>query len=98
MKSGTESQMPKQVCWMKPWPGEVKVNTNGSRVGDPPVAGFGGLLRYYLGVWLKGYSSRLGDDSALYAELHSIKHGLIMAWTMGFRMFGVRVTHSILFS
>ena len=70
---------------MKPRSGEVKLKTDGSRAGDPPTAGFGGLLRDHMGTWLRGYSGKLGNHSVLYAELHSIKTGLLMAWMMGFR-------------
>ena len=49
------------------------------------MAGFGDILHDHIGVWLGGYSGNLGDRSVLYAELHSIKHGLLMAWTKGYR-------------
>ena len=70
---------------MKPRSGKVKLNTDGSRAGDPPVAGFSGLFRDHMGAWLGGFSRNLGDQSVLYAELQSIKHGLIMTWTKGWR-------------
>ena len=75
-----QSKPPIQVYWMKPRFGEVKINIYGNRAGDPPVAGFGGLLRDHMGKLLKGYSGKLGNHSVLYTDLYSIKiwvaHGL----------------------
>ena len=36
-----EVNQSKQVTWVKPLTGKVKINTNGSSCGDPPKAGFG---------------------------------------------------------
>lgn len=64
------------VQWVKPTPGEIKLNTNGSR-NNLDIAAFGGLLRDDQGIWLSGFSGKLGIVSVLSAELHGIKHGLL---------------------
>ena len=83
--SDLNQHAPKHIVWLKPNFGEAKVNIDGSRTGNPPVAGFSGLFEDRSGAWLGGYSSRLGDHSVPFFELQSIKHGLNLAWSKGFR-------------
>ena len=45
------------VSWAYPPPGFVKLNTDGSSLGNPAVAGFGGLIREEDGGWIVGFSS-----------------------------------------
>jgi len=48
------------------------VNVDGSSFGNPGNAGFGGLLRNDIGVWLHGFSESCGRASTLLAELSAI--------------------------
>ena len=43
------------VSWVPPKDVEIKVNVDGSRVGDPPIVGFGGALRNNSGEWIVGF-------------------------------------------
>lgn len=47
------------------------------------VAGCGGLLRDYNGVWIGGFAKHLGVCSTYVAELWGVLEGLNMARTFG---------------
>ncbi|KAH9768779.1 putative ribonuclease H protein [Citrus sinensis] len=80
----------KWIRWSSPtWPW-VKLNTDGARK-DSGVAGAGGLVRDYRGVWQIGFCINLGACSVLTAELWGLYHGLCMASQRGFRRIWVEV-------
>lgn len=61
------------------------LNVDGSCLGTPLRAGFGGLIRNTGGYYLAGFSGYLPASSdILQAELTAIYHGLSMARNMGF--------------
>nr|POE87207.1 putative ribonuclease h protein [Quercus suber] len=45
-----------QVCWHQPPLSWFKLNTDGSSLGDPDLAGRGGLIRNDKGEWVKGFA------------------------------------------
>ena len=63
----------------------IKLNTDGSAIGNLGLAGAGGLLRDGLGEWISGFSLHLGLASNNMAELAALRQGLIIAWDMGFK-------------
>ena len=67
VQSDPNQHAPKHVVWLKPNFGEVKLNTDGSRASNPPIAGFGELFEDSSSAWLGGYLGRLGDHSILFA-------------------------------
>ncbi|KAH9750277.1 putative ribonuclease H protein [Citrus sinensis] len=80
----------KWIRWSSPsWPW-VKLNTDGARK-DSGVAGAGGLVRDYRGVWQVGFCVNLGACSVLTAEIWGLYHGLCMAWQRGFQRIWVEV-------
>ena len=48
------------VAWLKPHEGWTKLNTNGSVLGNPAMAGGGGVIRGKDGEWLTGFARPLG--------------------------------------
>ena len=62
-----------------------KINTNGSSLGNPSIAGVGGILRDHLGQWIFGFSLHVGLATNNMVELAVVRQGLAMAWTMGFK-------------
>ena len=56
------------------------------------MAGFGDILHDHIGVWLGGYFGNLGDQSVLYAELHSIKRQRVIGGS------GVKVIPYMIFN
>lgn len=50
----------KQVRWEKPCSGWMKLNTDGSLMGNLGLAGGEGLLRDANGNWVGGFARRIG--------------------------------------
>ena len=66
------------VAWQKPPAGWVKLNTDGSALGNPGRAGGGGVIQDHLGHWIKGFSRALGTTNSFIAELWALRDGLII--------------------
>ena len=62
----------------------VKLNVDGSSLGNPGASEFGGFLRDHEGQWIYAFSGSWVTTS-LKAELFVILHGLRKAWNDGFR-------------
>ena len=69
---------------MPPYP-YLKLNTNGSALGNPGLAGVGRVLRDHWGWWISGFSLHVGLATNNMVELAVVKQGLKMAWNMGFK-------------
>ncbi|PNX70483.1 hypothetical protein L195_g057438 [Trifolium pratense] len=51
----TPSIHPWQVSWPRPAEGTICLNVDGSLLGSPQTAGFGGLIRNNAGAFLEGF-------------------------------------------
>ena len=71
------------VAWQKPPAGWMKLNTDGSALGNPGRAGGGGVIRDHLGNWIKGFGHALRTTNSFMAELWALRDGLIMAKELG---------------
>lgn len=63
----------------------MKLNVDGSSIGNLGHSGFGGLIRNSLGEWIVGFSGACGVTCNMNAELHATAYGLKLAWDKGFR-------------
>ena len=54
-----------QVRWTSPLVQWVKLNSDGSSMGNPGRAGGGGIIRNAKGKWIKGYARAIGKRLAL---------------------------------
>ncbi|XP_027350466.1 TMV resistance protein N-like [Abrus precatorius] len=63
----------------------IKLNVGSCFLGNPSIAGYGGLFRDVEGNWLSGFYGSLGVTTTVKAELHTICQGLITAWDLGYR-------------
>ncbi|XP_024640718.1 uncharacterized protein [Medicago truncatula] len=60
------------------------LNVDGSCLGTPIRAGFGGIFRNNVGAYLSGYSGFIPESTdVLLAELTALHQGLLMAAAMG---------------
>lgn len=75
----------KEYAWQPPPQGWVKLNVDGSYLGNSGLASAGGLLRDASSNWLCGFGFNIGESSILHAEIIGISYGLQFAWNMGFR-------------
>ncbi|GLU17301.1 hypothetical protein SLE2022_336770 [Rubroshorea leprosula] len=71
-------------AWSKPHFPTIKLNTDGSSIGNPGLSGSGGIFRDSLGNWVLGYARNIGFSSPLAAELWAIRDGLVLAIQRGF--------------
>ena len=67
-----------QVHWDKPEQGWMKLNTDGSSLGNPGLAGGGGVVRDWIGRWIVGFTRKIGITTGLLAELWAIRDGLML--------------------
>ena len=72
------------VKWVPPTLGWVKLNTDGSSLGNPDQAGGGGVIRDHAGHWIRGFTRRVGVTTSLAAELWALRDGLSLIVDMGF--------------
>ncbi|CAL1373122.1 unnamed protein product [Linum trigynum] len=73
------------ISWKAPAAGWGKMNTDGAAQGSPRIASAGGALRDSQGTWLGGFCSKMGNGTAIMAELWGILQGLQLAWKKGIR-------------
>jgi ribonuclease HI len=77
--SKVKLKSPIPVKWTLPSLGWFKLNTDGSSLGNPGLAGGGGVIRNHLGEWLGGFSRSIGFTTSVQAELRALKDGLLLA-------------------
>ncbi|XP_019447391.1 PREDICTED: uncharacterized protein LOC109350622 [Lupinus angustifolius] len=74
-----------EVIWEKPKYGWIKVNTDSVAHRSPGHAGGGGLFRDSSGSSFGYFSTYLGIQNAIYAELHSAIKAVNIAFSRGWR-------------
>ena len=67
-----------QVRWEKPQQGWIRLNTDGSTLGNPGRARGGGILRDDQGNWVAGFSRNIGFSTSFIAELWALSDGLTL--------------------
>ena len=65
-----------QVRWLCPPPNWFKLNTDGTSLGNPGLAGGGGLIRNEKGDWVKGFARVIGTTTSVAAELWALRDGI----------------------
>ncbi|PNX65848.1 ribonuclease H, partial [Trifolium pratense] len=58
------------------------LNVDGSRIGNPSISGFRGLIRKSDGAWEHSFAGNIGLSNILHAELLTVYHGLVLAWEL----------------
>ena len=76
----------------------LKLNTDGSALGNPGPAGAGGVLRDHRGQWISGFSLHGGFATNNMAELAAVRQGLEMAWNMGYKLLHLELDSKVVFS
>ena len=67
------------IKWISPPLGWFKLNTDGSLLRNPGLAGGGGIIRNHVGDWVGGFSRAIGVTTSVQAELRALKDGLKLA-------------------
>lgn len=68
-RTHTAERIERQIAWVAPSEGWVKLNTDGALHGNPGMATAGGVLRDGEGNWCSGFSLNIRFCSAPLAEL-----------------------------
>lgn len=84
-KDNNNSQAVRQISWFQQDRKGFILNVDGSSLGNPGPAGFGGLARNPDGGWIFGFSGHIGHSDVLKAELLGISTGLKLSWERGIR-------------
>ena len=71
------------IKWVAPPLGWFKLNTDGSSLGNPGLAGGGGIIRNHVGDWVGGFSRAIGITTSVQAEFRALKDGLNLAIDLG---------------
>ena len=58
------------------------MNTDGSSLGNPGLAGGGGLIRNDKGEWVKGFARAIGSITSVAAELWALRDGIRLCITL----------------
>ena len=58
-----------------------------SALDNPGLAGAGGVLRDHQGLWISGFSARVGLATNNMAKLAAVRQGLVMAWNANVKLF-----------
>ena len=69
----TQVKIPRNIRWHMPPNPFIKINTDGSALGNPGIVGAGGILRNHLGQWISGFSLHVGLATNNMAELSAIR-------------------------
>ena len=91
-------RIPRIIKWIAPLEPFVKLNTDGSVIGNPGMASAGGLLCNSASAWISGFSLNVGITSNNIAELRAVWQGLILAWELGFKFIHLEIDSMIVLS
>ena len=71
------------VGWSKPRKGWAKLYTDRSVMGNPAMAGGGGMIRGQEGEWITGFARPLERTNSCMVELWALRDGLLLAKELG---------------
>ena len=80
-----------RVRWEKPQVGWVRLNTDGSAIGNPGRAGGGGILQDDQGRWIASFSKNIGLSTSFMAELWALSDGLIFCNDLNYSAVDVQI-------
>ena len=95
VKTNAKNRIPISVKWNPPPVNWAKLNTDGLVLGDPGLAGGGGVLRDSLENWIGGFSRSIGITSCVQAELRALKYGLLLALNLEISKLEIEMDSSV---
>ncbi|PKI47771.1 hypothetical protein CRG98_031904 [Punica granatum] len=75
----------RNIGWILPDSGWLKLNIDGAAKGSLGMAGAGGFLRDDQGRWIGGFAQNIGVASVITTEMWGVRMGLALAWESGAR-------------
>ncbi|XP_042959541.1 uncharacterized protein LOC122294687 [Carya illinoinensis] len=86
----------KIIKWRRPNAGRLKLNVDGSSLGNPGLAGGGGILRDSGGKIVYGFSKHFGNASSVEAELRALLEGVKLCQNLGYTAIDIECDSIIL--
>ncbi|KAF5459726.1 hypothetical protein F2P56_019648 [Juglans regia] len=83
-------------AWSKPAQGRVKLNTDGSSLGNPGESGAGGVIRDMHGTLLLAFAKNLGYGNSTYAELRALVEGVKHCKNMNFSAVDIEMDSKVI--
>ena len=71
--------------WISPPVQWVKLNSDGSSMGNPGRVGGGGIIRNVEGKWIKGYARAIGNTNSVAVELWALRDGIQLCLELNLR-------------
>lgn len=81
---------PQIIKWATPKEPYVKLNTDGSAIGNTGMAG-ASLLQDSYGLWISRFSLNMGIATNNMAELGAVRQGLLLVWNLGFKFIQLEI-------
>ena len=75
-------QVTVQVRWIRPSVNWFKLNSDGSSLGNPGIAGGGGLIQNDRGEWIRGYARSIGITISAAAELWALRDSITLCFSL----------------
>ncbi|KAF1862973.1 hypothetical protein Lal_00018817 [Lupinus albus] len=75
----------KEVIWLAPLYGWIKINSDGATQGAPGLADGGGIFRDYQGAYVGGFAVFFGISNSLFVELKAAIMAIEIAYHKGWR-------------
>ena len=80
-----QERIPQLIRWTMPIDLYIKLNTDGSAIGNLRSASVRGILRNSSSGWLSSFSLNLCIATNNMAELVAVRRRLLLAWDLGFK-------------
>ncbi|KAF5444598.1 hypothetical protein F2P56_033719 [Juglans regia] len=100
MESGQKVPIKQQqinyIAWSKPAQGRVKLNTDGSSLGNPGESGAGGVIRDMHGRLLLAFAKNLGYGNSTYTELRALLEGVKHCKNMNFSAVDIEMDSKVI--
>jgi len=81
-KASSFARDPRNVIWFEAISPFIKLNNDGSSLGNPGPSSFRGIMRDSHGLWLSGF---YGHTTNMHAELFAILNEMHHTWNNKFR-------------
>lgn len=81
--TGIKLRAEQRIRWERQGRGWLKLNTDGSFLGNPGAAGREDIVRDASGSWIQAFSKKIGITSSFLAELWALRDELFMCLNLG---------------
>ena len=95
--SSKNPRVERLIRWVRLGKGWFKLNTDGASLGNPGVAGGGGIIRNDAGIWVRAFARNIGNTTSFLAELWALRDRLQMCLQMYINTLEVELDAKVIF-